>query len=147
LIEFRNKAWSWTGAVLMVSILAGSCDAIPEHLRRDMQERRLENLGLEGVDPSLTAEEAGVSVLRDLDIRPMNVRRIGADTTSRGFQRYVHRCGTCHEAPDPGLRSASEWRSVFPRMENHMREVGLIPLGPTDRTVILEFLARHAGDR
>ena len=135
------------GATLVVLFLVAACDVTPEHLRRDMQEQRLENIGLEGVDPSGTTEDAGVSVLRDLGIRPMNVRRIGSDTTSRGFNRYVHRCGTCHEAPDPGIRTATEWRNVFPRMENHMRDVGLIPLGPTDRTVILDFLSRHAAKR
>jgi len=112
-----------------------------------MQERRLENIGMKEVDPSGEAAEAGISVLRNPDLRPINPKRIGADTTSQGFHRYVHRCGACHSAPDPSLHSASEWRSVSPRMEKHMEEAGLIPLGPTDRTVILEFLQRHADGR
>ncbi len=127
--------------------LLGSCDFTPEYLRRDLQERRLEEAGLPEVDPSGTASSAGVSILKDLDIRPLNPRRIGADTTSQGFHRYVHRCGTCHAAPDPSLRTASQWKYVFPRMEKHIREVGLIPLGPMDRTLILEFLGRHADEK
>jgi len=131
----------------VLGLLLGSCDVTPEYLRRDLQERRLEEIGLEGVDPSGTAPSAGVSVLRDLDIRPLKVRRIGADTTSQGFRRYVNRCGTCHAAPDPSFRTPSQWKHVFPRMEKHIREVGLIPLGPMDKNLILGFLGRHAGEK
>jgi len=107
----------------------------------------LERIGISDLDPSGSTSEAGLSVLRKLDIRPIDVKAIGADTASSGFHRYIHRCGTCHSAPDPSVRSALQWRYVFPRMEDHMREVGLIPLGPTDRSVILEFLLRHAGSK
>lgn len=128
-------------------LLLGSCDVTPEYLRRDLQEERLEEVGLPEVDPSGTSPSAGLSVLRDFDIKPLSVRKIGSDTTSQGFHRYVHRCGTCHAAPDPSLRTASEWKYVFPRMKKHLREVGLIPLGPTDQIQILEFLARHAAKK
>ncbi|MFH1765287.1 MAG: hypothetical protein ABIF09_13950 [Gemmatimonadota bacterium] len=124
--------------------LSAACDVTLDYLRRDLQEQRLEEIGLSNVDPSGQTSSAGVSILRDLDIRPLNTRRIGSDTTSRGFHRYVHRCGTCHSAPDPSLRTASQWKYVFPRMEKHLGETGLIPLGPMDRTLILEFLGRHA---
>lgn len=128
-------------------VLLGSCDVTPEYLRRDLQERRLEEAGLPEVDPSGTASSAGMSILKDLGIRPLNPRRIGADTTSQGFHRYVHRCGTCHSAPDPSIRTASQWKYVFPRMEKHIREVGLIPLGPLDKNQILGFLERHAAKK
>ena len=128
-------------------LLLASCDITPEYLRRDIQERRLREVGVEEVGPSGTASSAGVSVLRDLDVRPLKARRIGADTTSQGFHRYVHRCGTCHAAPDPSIRTPSQWKYVFPRMEKHIREGGLIPLGPLDKNLILGFLERHAAEK
>lgn len=127
--------------------LSAACDVTPDYLRQDLQEQRLEQIGLSNVDPSGQTSSAGVSILRDLDIRALSMRRVGADTTSPGFHRYVHRCGTCHAAPDPSLRTASQWKYVFPRMEKHLRETGLIPLGPMDRTLILEFLGRHAAKK
>ena len=113
------------GLLALVPILVlplGSCDVTPEYLRRGLQEQRLEEVGLPEVDPSGTSSSAGLSVLRDFDIKPLSRRRIGSDTTSQGFHRYVHRCGTCHAAPDPALRTASEWKYVFRRMEKHLKE-------------------------
>jgi hypothetical protein len=133
--------------LVLASLLLGAlsaCDATPGYLRKDIQERRVENLGMTSVDPSGTAAAAGTSLLRTPDLPPMKPRKIGADTLSQGFHRYVHRCGTCHSAPDPGLRTASMWKYVFPRMEQRMREAGLISLGPTDQLMIQEFLAKHA---
>jgi hypothetical protein len=129
----------------LVAVLLAACDAVPDHLRQDIQERRLEEAGVADLDPSGTSSSAGISILRGLEVRPMDPRTVGADTTSQGFHRYVHRCGTCHAAPDPTLKTSSEWRLLFPRMEKHMREVGLIPLGPLDQRLILEFLQRHGG--
>jgi hypothetical protein len=128
-------------------LLLGSCDVTPDYLHGGLQEKRLEEVGLPEVDPSGTSSSAGVSVLRNLDIKPLNRRRIGSDTTSQGFHRYVHRCGTCHAAPDPSLRTASEWKYVFRRMEKHLKDVGLIPLGPMDKSLILGFLERHAAEK
>lgn len=107
----------------------------------------MEATGLSDVDPSGTASAAGMSALRSFWFRPLNPERIGADTTSQGFQRYMHRCGSCHDAPDPSLRTASQWKHVFPRMEKHISDGGLIPLAPMDASLILEFLARHAAQK
>ena len=107
----------------------------------------MEEAGVSEVDPSGTAGSAGVSLFRNLDIPPLKPKRIGADTTSRGFHRYIHRCGTCHSAPDPSIKTASQWKYVFPQMEKHMGDVGLIPLGPMDKNLILGFLERHAGKK
>jgi hypothetical protein len=135
-------------AIVPVLVLfLGACDVTPEYLRRGLQEKRLEEAGLLEVDPSGTSSSAGLSVLRDFDIKPVSRRRIGSDTISQGFHRYVHRCGTCHAAPDPSLRTASEWKYVFSRMKKHMGEGGLIPLGPMDQSLILEFLGRHAAEK
>jgi len=135
------------GLAPILFLLLGSCDFTPDYLRRGLQEQRLEEVGLPEVDPSGTSPSAGLSVLRDFDIKPLSRRRIGSDTTSQGFHRFVHRCGTCHAAPDPSLRTASEWKYVFRRMEKHLKEVGLIPLGPMDKNVILGFLERHAAEK
>ena len=137
-------------ALALASLWAASltaCDLTPEYLRRGLQEARLEEVGLSEVDPSGTSSSAGLSVLGKFDIKPLNSRRIGSDTTSQGFHRYVHRCGTCHAAPDPSIRTASEWKYVFPRMKKHIKNVGLIPLGPLDKNLILEFLGRHAAEK
>lgn len=99
------------------------------------------------VDPSGESTDAGMSLLREISVPPLNARRIGADTASLGFQRYVHRCGTCHTAPSPSIRTAPEWGYVFPRMQKHISEAGLIPLEKEDQAVILEFLQRHAQER
>ena len=128
---------------LAVHIIVAGCNTPPDHLRRDIQERRLAQAGVEAVDPTGTAASAGMSIFRPLDVPPLNPRRIGSDTTSRGFQRYIHRCGTCHPAPDPSIRTSAEWKYVFPRMEKHMEKAGLIPLAWNDRTLILGFLERH----
>jgi hypothetical protein len=133
-------------AALTVFIAAG-CDATPAYLKRDIQEKRLSEIGLETVDPSATSSAAGTSLLRDIDVPPMDARRIGADTASAGFHSYVHRCGTCHSAPSPRMRTATEWGYVFPRMKRHITDAGLIPLGPRDQALILDFLRRHAGNR
>ncbi len=131
----------------IAAVFATACDVTPEYLRRGLQEAKLEELGLPELDPSGTSPSAGMSALRKFDIKPLRRRRIGSDTTSQGFRRYVHRCGTCHAAPDPSIRTASEWKYVFPRMQRHFRNVGLIPLGPMDKNVILGFLERHAAEK
>jgi hypothetical protein len=146
----RNRAPAGRGIRVLVPILSvflGSCDVTPEYLRQGLQEQRLEEVGLPEVDPSGTSSSAGVSLLRKFEIRPLNPRKIGSDTTSQGFHRYVHRCGTCHAAPDPSLRTASEWKYAFRHMEKHLQEAGLIPLGPLDKNLILGFLERHAAEK
>jgi len=133
--------------LLMAALSLSACDATPDYLRREAQEKRVEETGVETLDPSGTYSDAGVSLYRKIDLPEMNLRRIGPDTASPGFQRYVHRCGTCHVAPSPALRTAPQWRHVFPRMKKHMAETGLIPLAPGDEALILDFLTRHAAER
>ena len=134
-------------AALLLPIFLSACNTLPDHLREDIQEKRLADTGVEELDPSGESPSAGISILRNLDIPPMDPKRIGADTSSAGFQRYVHRCGTCHATSDPSLRTGPEWPYVFPRMTKHMEEAGLTPLGPTDKALILGFLEKHAASR
>lgn len=141
--------WAWRRLLLasLTVFIAAGCDTTPAYVNRQIQERRLATIGLETVDPSGTSSAAGTSFLRDIDVPAMDTRRIGADTASEGFHRYVHRCGTCHSAPSPRARTAPEWGYVFPRMKQHVTDAGLIPLGARDQALILDFLRRHAADR
>lgn len=145
-MERIRRGGSIPGAFVLAVLALSACDATPDYLRREAQGRRVAETGLERIDPSGTFSDAGVSILRKIDLPEMNLRRIGPDTASPGFHRYVHRCGTCHVAPSPALRTAPQWRYVFPRMEKHMAETGLIPLGPGDEALILDFLTRHAAE-
>ena len=130
--------------VPVLAVLLGSCDFDPESLRREIREGRSEEVGPPGVDPSETDYLAGVSVLRLPGLRPLNPSLIGADTTTQGFHRYVHRCGGCHATPDPSIRTSSQWEYVVPRMEGLIRDLGLIPLSHLEKPLILGFLERHA---
>lgn len=146
-----GTAGSCAGRLLFLTALtvvtAAACDTTPAYLKRDIQEKRLSEIGLETVDPSATSSAAGTSFLRDVDVPPIDTRRIGADTASEGYHRYVHRCGTCHSAPSPRARTAAEWGYVLPKMKRHMADAGLIPLRPLDQALILDFLQRNAGHR
>jgi hypothetical protein len=132
---------------LMTLSILGGCDTLPDYIKEDLQEKRLEETGLDGVDPSGSAPSAGLSILRQIDVEALDAREIGADTTSLGFHRLVHRCGSCHATPSPKIRTAPEWKNAFSRMEKHMKEAGLIPLSEEDRALILAFLQKHAAHR
>jgi hypothetical protein len=142
-----RRAWRRLFLASLTVFTTAGCDTTPAYVKRQIQERRLAEIGLETVDPSGTSSAAGTSFLRDIDVPAMDTRHIGADTASEGFHRYVHRCGTCHSAPSPRARTAPEWGYVFPRMKQHVTDAGLIPLGPRDQALILDFLRRHAADR
>jgi hypothetical protein len=143
----RRHSWRCLSFASLTVFIAAACDTTPAYLKRDIQEGRLAEIGLETVDPSANSSAAGTSFLLEIDVPPMDNRRIGADTASEGFHRYVHRCGTCHSAPSPRARTAAEWGYVFPNMKRHMTDAGLIPLGARDQALILDFLQRHAGNR
>ena len=132
------------GPALAAILFLGGCDTLPDYIKEDIQEKRLAETGVEGIDPTGTAPAAGLSILRQIEVEALNPRRIGADTTTQGFHRLVHRCGTCHETPAADIRTASQWKSVFSRMGKHMREAGLIPLETEDQALILAFLQKHA---
>jgi hypothetical protein len=134
----------WRLAVFLLLATVAACDPVPEYLKEDIQERRMAKTGLEDPDPSGTASSAGLSALRFIQVEEIDPKEIGSDTLSAGFQRLVHRCGTCHATPSPKMRSATRWKYVFSRMEKHMRDTGLIDLSAKDHELILAFLQRHA---
>ncbi len=77
-------------------------------------------------------------------VTPVDVDALGADSSSRPFHRFAHRCGTCHAAPDPSMHTRPEWRVLMSRMAGHMGEAGLIPLDSTDYRLIGDFLESHS---
>jgi hypothetical protein len=69
---------------------------------------------------------------------------------SQGAQLLARYCVQCHNLPPPVLHTSSEWPKVLARMEQRMgmmSRMGSI-LNPTnqERTVILNYLRRHAAD-
>ncbi|MGM0669162.1 MAG: hypothetical protein ACQET1_05545 [Gemmatimonadota bacterium] len=129
---------------LFLSIPAG-CDPVPDYLKEDIQAQRMAETGLDDPDPSGTSSSAGLSALRPIRVEAIDPTKVGSDTLSLGFHRLVHRCGTCHATPSPEMRSATEWKYVFSRMEKHIKDTGLIPLSDEDQKLILAFLQRNAG--
>ena len=72
------------------------------------------------------------------------------DPQSQGARLMARYCTQCHDLPPPVLHTSSEWPKVFARMDRRMKmmsRMGSI-LSPTDqeRTVILNYLGRHAAD-
>lgn len=135
-------------ALLLAAPLAlGACgDSLPDHVREDARRRRLEELGVEA-DPTGTAPRAGMSAIREVDVEPLDRRRLGSDTLSAEFHLFLHRCGACHAPPDPAMHTAAEWRSTLTRMHRNIEDAGLLPIAGEDRERILAFLARHAAER
>lgn len=65
---------------------------------------------------------------------------------SSAAQLYVQKCGQCHAAYYPGSLTADMWRVQVPAMEYKMRQSGLSPLTDEERSAILGYLTRNAGN-
>jgi hypothetical protein len=87
---------------------------------------------------------AGMSARAPLDLAPIDRKRLGGDTLSHEFIRYMHRCLSCHAAPDPAIHGYDRWVHVVQRMNGNMAAAGLLPLGDEDRAAVLLFLEKHA---
>lgn len=67
-------------------------------------------------------------------------------------QVYAQRCGACHGTfhvgghgvPDPRFRTMAEWENILLKMEQLIRERGLVPLGESEREAIIRYLSHHA---
>ncbi len=132
---------------LALALLLPGCDARPAYLHVDAREKRLDDVGVESLDPTGAAPRAGVRLLRRIEVEPLDSREIGADTLSDEFHVFIHRCATCHEAPAPGQRTARRWQAAIGRMEANIRDTGLLRLTDEERQAILSFLQRHSADR
>lgn len=60
-------------------------------------------------------------------------------------QLYVNRCGSCHQAIQPGSLTAEMWRMQVEAMRGKIADAGLTPLSPEEENAILAYLRRHAG--
>lgn len=86
---------------------------------------------------------AGVSARSKVEVAALEPRRIGADTTSPEYHRYMNRCMACHDAPAPDLHTRAEWLEVVRRMDANMRAAGTLGLRGDDGDAVLRFLERH----
>jgi hypothetical protein len=112
---------------------------------RGVPDGRVQGRVLEAVRvPGRTQPLAGISARGRVEVRALSERKIGADTASPDYHRYLNRCMTCHAAPAPELYRAAEWPGVIDRMHANMRSAGTLGLGAADRQAVLRFLARHA---
>jgi hypothetical protein len=135
-----RKSW----VVLLLLALAGTW-LLLARTRGGAPDGRVQGRVLDAVRvPGRNQPLAGISARARIEVRPLSVRRIGADTASPGYHRYLNRCATCHAAPAPDLYRAAEWPDVIRRMHSNMRSAGTVGLQPADREAVLRFLARHA---
>ncbi len=87
---------------------------------------------------------AGVSWKIDFAVAPARPGDFGADTVGALWNRFNHRCASCHVLPSPTQHRPKEWEGVVRRMGEHFEEAGLLPLSEEDRTGITELLRKHA---
>jgi hypothetical protein len=95
--------------------------------------------------PAGSAPQAGISARTVVDVEPFPARLARQLDDDPDFHRLHHRCGVCHETPDPALHSAAGWDSVVVRMRANIRDAGLVPLG-SDEEAVLRVLRRFAAD-
>jgi len=72
------------------------------------------------------------------------------DPKSSGARLLARYCIQCHDLPAPALHASNEWPKVLARMEQRMEKMSRMGsmLSPTgqERSVILNYLKRHAAD-
>ena len=88
---------------------------------------------------------AGVSTRVRGRVEPYEPASFGADTLGREFHLFRARCSSCHEAPDPGVRSAEHWGFLLPRMVETSKRAGVLPMSQAEADSILALLQRNAG--
>jgi hypothetical protein len=137
---------------VLVGLLVGAagCEvsAIPEHVREPGRRHRLEALGVETFHETGESGLAGVSATGRIAVERLNRRSLNGDTLSAEFRTFLARCGACHDVPDPGSKTAGQWRSSLRRMTHNQEQAGLLPMSPQQEGAVLEYLQRHArGER
>lgn len=95
-------------------------------------------------DSTGTYVHAGVSTRTDVDIEPLDRASLRGDTTGRPFHLYSMRCGSCHDAPDPAMKTGEHWSYLIGRMQDKTATAGLIPMTDAEADTVLGFLRRHA---
>ncbi len=66
------------------------------------------------------------------------------ETNDAGENLYKSRCGMCHQLPEPGMLTATQWRIVLETMQKRMGHLGMPPLTEAEHRQILDYLSRHA---
>ena len=62
-------------------------------------------------------------------------------------QLYLRRCGQCHAPYNPHAMTAAMWEIQVAKMDDKIQKAGLPPLQPAQRQVLLDYLARNAGQQ
>ena len=57
---------------------------------------------------------------------------------------YAQRCGTCHRAYQPSALTSAMWQIQVEAMQLKMSTVGIAPLNPDEKAVILGYLQHNA---
>lgn len=127
---------SLAAGALGLAVAAAGCDT------RAPWER--EALGRTYFDSTGTYVHAGVSTRARANIEPLRAASLGADTARAAYHLFVMRCGSCHDAPDPAMRSPEHWTVLVRRMQDKTRTAGLIPMTDAEADSILGLLREHA---
>lgn len=85
------------------------------------------------------------TLLAYLERHAMPAAAPGELGTGPEAERFVQRCGTCHEAPAPGAHTPDEWEEVVGRMRANMAVMSVKPLTDEEVRRVLAFLEERAG--
>lgn len=122
--------------ILALVLGASACDARPSWQRQALGRAYFDSTG--------SYVHAGVSTRTNADIEPLRPSSLGSDTTRRIYDLYAMRCGSCHDAPSPRMKTGEHWSFMIGRMQDKTRTAGLIPMTDAEADSILDFLRRHA---
>lgn len=67
------------------------------------------------------------------------------DPDSPGAKLYAARCSGCHRVYEPSALKYEMWKIKVDAMQGEMARRGVDPLTEAERTVLLDYLKRHAG--
>lgn len=130
----------WRRAVVFVGAVAvaglSACDTRPGWEREAMGRTYFDSTG--------TYVHAGISTRTDVAVEPLDPTTLGSDSASRSYHLYGMRCGSCHEAPDPMMKTGEHWSFLVGRMQDKTRTAGVIPMTDAETDSILTFLRRHS---
>lgn len=130
-----HRRWA-TLAGLAVVLAAGACDARPAGQRQALGRTYFDSTG--------AYVHAGVSTRMTADIEPLRLSTLRGDTTSGAYHLYAMRCGACHLAPDPLMKTDEQWAFLIGRMQTKTATAGLIPMSDAEADTVLHFLRTHA---
>ena len=66
------------------------------------------------------------------------------DSQSASARTYASYCMNCHALPHPGRLTAAGWAALYPVMEGHMVDRGMVLPSGDERQAILSYLQTHA---